>query len=112
VLIVEASADCREVLRTALSRRGIATLATAALGEALRLVREHEPSVVVLDLEADQAQDAQVLAELDRQLSRRHASVVLLGPAGAGAPASQCVVAKPYHFAPLIHTIEALAKAA
>ena len=110
VLIVDSSPENREVLRTALSRRGLTIFEAEAAPQGLRLAREHHPSVIVLDLE-DEPADTQVMqdqfiAEADHDQSH----LIILGkfrrgPAWEGGH----VIAKPYHFAPLVHTIEKLA---
>jgi CheY-like chemotaxis protein len=52
-LIVDQSEETREVLQTALARRGVRTLATGRAAEGMELVRRHQPDLVVLDLEVD-----------------------------------------------------------
>ena len=111
VLIVEPSADEREVLRTALSRRGLRIFEAAGVEAGLALAREHHPRVIVLD------DDAGSDAAERRFAADGEASLIVLGraPRSAGSvpdsPGTQNV-AKPYHYAPLIHKIEQLAKAA
>jgi CheY-like chemotaxis protein len=109
VLIVDESAETREVLRTALARRGTKIWEATRADEGLELARRHHPSVIVLDLEiADQAsatiQDGFRAAEIPQ------APIVLLGSARRGTqhfPTGQ-FVAKPYHYGPLIRKIECL----
>jgi CheY-like chemotaxis protein len=50
VLIVEDDADLARVMITALQRHGLRTLHTASGSEAVALCRQHEPSLIVLDL--------------------------------------------------------------
>lgn len=110
VLIVDPSEETREVLKTALERRGVRTLSAGHIRPALRLIKEHSPDLVVYDLEASGG-------TLDGDLP-----ILQTGEAGA-APrllvlgsfrrphASQegCdFVAKPYHYGPLIRRIEEL----
>ena len=111
VLIVEPSADEREVLRTALARRGLRIFEAAEVEAGLALAREHHPRVIVLD------DDAGCGAAQRRFAADGEASLIVLGR----APRSECtepdspgtqIIAKPYHYAPLIHKIEQLAKAA
>ena len=47
VLIVDPSADNREVLRTALARRGLTIFEAEAADRGLELAREHRPDVIV-----------------------------------------------------------------
>ena len=110
VLIVEPSADEREVLRTVLQRRGLRIWEAAEVEAGLELAREHHPDVIVLDAEARHADDADVQAQFDAAAREPHASLIILGRLRhhSSLPSSQ-QVAKPYHFGPLIHKIEQLA---
>jgi CheY-like chemotaxis protein len=108
-LIIDPSAECREVLSTLLQRRGVQTWEAAQARQALDVLDQHRPDVVVLDLDSDAADDAQLR---DRCSGRgaRGANYVLLGRTRASeqTAAAGHVISKPYHYAPLIRTIEAL----
>jgi CheY-like chemotaxis protein len=110
VLIVDESADNREVLRTALSRRGIETLEAASTVEGLQMASEHRPDVIVLDLE-EKRQDAAVAGRRFAEAASGSGShLIVLGKVRRGPSFSGGhVISKPYHFAPLVHTIEHLA---
>lgn len=110
VLIVDPSEETREVLQTALERRGVRTLSAGHIRPALQLIKEHGPDLVVLDAEAS-GDPAEAVSSL------------LSGGDIAGAPhlvvlgsfrrpplsAEGCdFVAKPYHYGPLIRKIEEL----
>ncbi|MBI3837430.1 MAG: response regulator [Planctomycetia bacterium] len=109
VLIVDESAETREVLRTALARRGTEIWEATRAEEGLELARRHHPSVIVLDLEiADQASDA-IQAGFGAAETAQ-TPIVLLGSARRGTqtfPTGQFVV-KPYHYGPLVRKIESL----
>lgn len=110
VLIVDRSDDTREVLRTALERRGMQTLATAKARVGLDLARRHQPDLIVLDLELDQADPTEVPAGYVQQSHGGQTPLVLLGTVrrnGRG-PAEGEFIAKPYHYGPLIRRIEEL----
>ena len=110
VLIVDASPDNREVLRTVLARRGLMILEAEAAPEGLELARAHHPHVIVLDWESEPS-DAQVVREqFAAEADHDQSHLIILGKFRRG-PAFEGghVVAKPYHFAPLVHTIEKLA---
>jgi two-component system phosphate regulon response regulator PhoB len=111
VLIVDESDDARAVLRTALARRGLQIWEAEDGTDGLRLAREHQPDVVVLDIDAAQT-SAAVCEQFADQASRSDTSLVLLGTArGKSSSAGELAgefVAKPYHYAPLIRKIEAL----
>ena len=106
VLIVEQSAESREVLRTALTRRGIATLEAEEAGAGLQLLRDFRPDVVVLDLDAELADQESIRDAFDAEGQ----TLIVLGTARRylqTLPASR-VHRKPYHYGPLIRTIETL----
>jgi CheY-like chemotaxis protein len=107
---VEPSADEREVLRTALARRGMRIWEAAGTDAGLRLAREHHPDVIVLDLEAGAEGDESVSAQFGAQSAEQIAALIVLGRARycRSLPQDQ-VIAKPYHFAMLVHKIEQLA---
>ena len=109
VVVVGPSHYCCEVLKTALSRRGMTAFASTEARSGLRLIREHHPAVVVLDGETKGASDSVIQEELCAQLQREKAALIVLGPTRGQKLLPQQVLSKPYHFAPLVHTIEALA---
>ena len=55
VLIIDASEETREVLQTALERRGLRILAADRARRGLELARRHHPDLIVLDLEIEGA---------------------------------------------------------
>lgn len=115
VLVVDPSAESREVLRTALARSGTEILEASRADEGMELARSCHPDVIVLDLECEPARTATV-TEGFRDVSPAHpASMVILGTArqvqqieteqpGLRGQA----VRKPYHYGPLIRKIEEL----
>jgi len=108
VLIVDRSAENREVLRTALQMRGADILEASQPELGLALAREHHPSVIVLDLEIEAGSAA--AQAIDAESQAQQTPIVLLGSARRARqnfPAGQ-FVAKPYHYAPLIRKIEEL----
>jgi CheY-like chemotaxis protein len=110
VLIVDESADCREVLSTLLRLRGVHTFEAAGARQGLDMLRRHQPSVVVLDLESDEADDETIRRQIDDQSRESQAAVIFLGVTSRppDEPAEGHVIRKPYHYAPLIRTIEGL----
>jgi CheY-like chemotaxis protein len=110
VLIVDASADNREVLRTVLSRRGLTIWEAAAAAEGLQMARQHHPDVIVLDLEAEQFQADAIREQFSAEATNQESRLIVLGKVRRGPIfTGGHVISKPYHFAPLIHTIEQLA---
>jgi DNA-binding response OmpR family regulator len=110
-VIVGSSGDCREVLTAALAQRGLATYAAGQTRTALRLIREHEPDVVVLDGETADVSDRDLLAALESQLEQQGTPLIVLGRVRGQTLLPRQVLAKPYHFGPLVHTIQELAAA-
>ncbi len=110
VLIVESSVDEREVLRTALERRGLRIFEAAGAEAGLALAREHQPDVIVLDLDAQEDGAADHSTAFGHKADGQQPSVIILGTASRTSqlPAEQ-VIAKPYHFGPLVRKIEELA---
>ena len=108
VLIVDSSSDHREVLRTVLARRGMTVFEAEAAEQGIELAREHHPDVIVLDVEADECDGA--CERFASQAAGHETRLIILGKVRRGATfAGGHVIRKPYHFAPLVHTIERLA---
>ncbi|MDX1943898.1 MAG: hypothetical protein SFU86_00710 [Pirellulaceae bacterium] len=109
VLIVEPSADEREVLRTVLARRGLRIFEADQAAEGLELARQHRPAVIVLDQAAQATTTERWREELTTDDGTRP-SLIILGKVRRESSADDGeVVARPYHFGPLVARIEALA---
>lgn len=110
VLIVDDSEETREVLQTALQRRGMRTFSASRVKPGLELARRCCPDLIVLDLELADA-DLQDPAGPFARRSGAHATpLVMLGSIRRpreGLPEGE-FVAKPYHYGPLIRKIEQL----
>lgn len=109
VLIVEPSAEAREVLATALAMRGLRIFEADEPRRALELAREEHPDVIVLDFDQS-AVDDDLQSDLTNALRQPQAGLIVLGndPPKPAAIRSR-FVAKPYHYAPLVQTIERMA---
>lgn len=107
VLIVDSSPDSRGVLRVALERRGLRILEASEVTDGLRIARAHRPELIVLDTEdlSDEGTAQEAFAAESRKFS---GALLILGRAASRAelPDRGCVVPKPYHYGPLIRTIE------
>jgi CheY-like chemotaxis protein len=111
VLVVDPSEENREVLRTVLHQRGLQCFEADAAESGLALARKHHPDVIVLD--ADDAMSGWVESQLRQELDRESSSLIILGKLRRDSLLSASrSLSKPYHFAPLVHTIEELAAAA
>ena len=110
VLIVDQSEENRQVLRTALERRGMQILEARGPETGLEMARQHRPDLIVVDLECQVADDESIREQFDQQASQEETSLVFLGNARrrrVDAPSGD-YVAKPYHYGALIHRIESL----
>jgi DNA-binding response OmpR family regulator len=108
VLIVDQSAETREVLRTVLEQRGLKIYEAAAADEGLEIVESRSPDLVVLDVEVESASPAEISGQFARS-ARRQTPLVLLGTARrTKCPLPGEFIAKPYHYAPLVRRIEQL----
>lgn len=110
VLIVDPSEDSREVLKTALQRRGIRTLHAEGAAEGLELARRQHPGLIILDAESLPPEGPAWQADFETEAGHSGASLVLLGRARrtSNGGTDDRYVAKPYHFAPLVRKIEGL----
>lgn len=110
VLIVDHSEETREVLRTVLERRGVSIWEASRGEEGLEILRRQHPQVVVLDLEIAPGQEGAMQDAYADESRRQAASLVMLGRVRTppGTDSQPRVISKPYHFGPLIHTIEQL----
>jgi CheY-like chemotaxis protein len=109
---VEPSAEERTVLRTVLETRGLRIWEAAGTKEGLEIARERHPDVIVLDLEAQWADRDEVHDQFAADADGHQPAIVILGKARrqGSLPPGQ-VIKKPYHYGPLVHTIEQLAAA-
>jgi len=116
VLIVDHSDDTREVLQTALQRRGCRTLTAGQAQAGLELARRHRPDLIVLDLELDESGADDFPARFAEQSRTQGTPLVMLGGVRRHPTILRMVpdlpegelVPKPYHYGPLIRRIEEL----
>ena len=114
VLIVDESQESRDVLRTVLERRGMQIWEASGARQGLEIAQHHHPDVIVLDMDAEFAEDSSIQAGFDVESRDHHSSLLVLGKARkySRQVPSDCVLAKPYHYGPLVHKIEQLLAAA
>jgi len=110
VLIVDPSEETREVLQTALQRRGVRTFSASRPAAAVELARRHQPEVIVLDLELQQPGLEDLSAPFAAGCGDERPSLIMLGSIrrSDSPPPRGEFVSKPYHYAPLIRKIEEL----
>jgi hypothetical protein len=73
-------------------------------------MQQERPEVVVLDMDCRSASDDAIRSKYDDCSRDQHSSLVYLGVVKRqpGLAPPGCVISKPYHYAPLIRTIEQL----
>jgi DNA-binding response OmpR family regulator len=108
VLIVDPLEETSEVLRAALERRGWRILQAKAAEEGLQLAEQESPDVIVFDVDAGLRNPAPWPDRYQRVQSEDCQLIVLGGEIGAAESGTPLrIVPKPYHYAALVHTIEA-----
>jgi len=108
VLIVDQSAETRQVLRTALERRGLRIFEASRADVGLELARQHHPDLIVLDMEVQPA-DSEASADAFAATGEgQAATIVMLGTLRRNDQPAGQFVSKPYHFKPLVSKIEQL----
>jgi DNA-binding response OmpR family regulator len=110
VLIVDSSAESREVLRTLLERRGLTALEAARPEQGLALTQRERPDLIVVDADSDQSSSGENVECLCDAAGRTDTPIVILGTLPdprRRLPAEQ-IVAKPYHYGALIRKIDDL----
>lgn len=111
VLIVDRSEENREVLTTALQRRGIRTFSAARAGRGAELAQSLHPDLIVLDLEIDHNSPERLCSRFAS--GSQKTPIVLLGNIRRGAaPPADEIIGKPYHYGPLVRRIEEILAAA
>jgi two-component system phosphate regulon response regulator PhoB len=78
VLVVEDELDLQRVLVYNIELAGHDVMATAKVGEALRIVREHRPDVVVLDLMLPDGSGIDVCRAIKEDATSRDTSVIVV----------------------------------
>ena len=109
VLIVDPSADTQEVLSAALTQRGMQALLACDAAAGLQHACHSEPDLIVLNVDCIPEHDAEAteFATATKHLGGR---LIVLGAMRKQRERFEAgsFVSKPYHYAPLIRTIEAL----
>ena len=113
VLIVDALEETRDVLTTALERRGVRALAFPTSKRAAATARTTRPDLVIFDVEAEVVPPRQALDAFAKDAELDETPIVAIGTARFEAPSGEeTFISKPYHFAPLLEKIEALLREA
>lgn len=110
VLIVDESEECRAVLSELLARRGAVAVQSGRADQAAELAQRHRPKLIVFDAESDHTVSREAMRDLARTAGSNHTPVIVLGSVRRDEmrfPGGQ-FVAKPYHYGPLVRTIDEL----
>ena len=116
VLIVDRSEENRDVLETALERRGMRTVLAGQATLGLELAHLYRPDLIVLDLEDEDSRPEDVHAQFSHDPQVAGTPMVMLGSMRLTSEDSsdrknlvqEGFVSKPYHYGPLIRKIEQL----
>src|SRR5688500_9627327 len=114
VLIVDESAESREILRALLERSGATTIEAQHPEQAVQLADLHRPDLILLDAESDHSAAGNAIDSLEAAARRRAVPIVILGTVRdrRGHTGTGEFVSKPYHYGQLIRKIEDLLDAA
>jgi DNA-binding response OmpR family regulator len=114
VLIVDESADSREVLSTLLARHGATTIEARRAHQAIELAEHERVDLIVFDAESDRTDSGSGIDDLKAAASRNGTPIVILGTVRSRKkrPPEGQFLAKPYHYGQLINKIENLLAAA
>jgi CheY-like chemotaxis protein len=108
VLLVESSPETREVLSVILQMRGLRIIEAEEPRRGLELAREERPDVIVLDFDQYDV-DESVQSEFAAETRRPHDGLIVLGTIPPNREAAKNrFIAKPFHYGPLVQTIERL----
>ena len=101
VLVVDDQEDIRETLREVIEMAGCESLAAANGVEALRLLEQHRPCLIVLDLLMPVMSGEEMLDEMRKQPELAEVTVLISTSAPDLAPAGLPILPKPIDIARL-----------
>lgn len=108
VLLVESSPETREVLSIILKLRGLRIIEAEEPRRGLELAREERPDVIVLDFD-QHAVDESMQSEFAAETRHPHDGLIVMGTIPPNRDtAKNRFIAKPFHYGPLVQTIERL----
>ena len=110
VLIIDRSAESRDVLRTLLERHGARAVEAGEATEAIRAAKADPPDLSVVDLDSHARQRSAVYRRLGEAAGRTNSPILVIGSAQRphrSLPGSR-FIAKPYHYRDLLRKIDQL----
>ena len=107
VLLINGCVETRGVLATALKRRGIRVFATDRIDGIVNFLQRGQPRVTIVDADTETA-DTQVICQTLQRAATEN--LIVLGRVrwNQSTLPVERVYRKPYHFGPLVRTIELL----
>ena len=114
VLIVDRSAESRDVLRTLLERSGVTIVEARGPRQAIEVAEQFQPNLILLDAESDWTPQGSAAKALLIASGCNDTPIVILGTVRHGESRNSAaqIIAKPYHYGQLIRKIEGLLAAA
>jgi adenylate cyclase len=114
ILIVDESADSREVLGTLLARQGARVFEARRAEQAVQLAQRYQPDLIVVDRDCDRSIAGTATSDLESAALVKGTPIVVIGTVRQvrERPAPGQFVSKPYHYGHLIDKIEELLAAA
>jgi len=112
VLIIDRSADARDVFTTVLERRGVATRSAAGFAAAMDEMRDFRPQVVVLDVDSASTDPHDFRHQCRSAEASEGVTWVMIGSLPSAPGPDDYLVHKPYRYGPLLRKIEQLTRAA
>lgn len=107
VLIIDESEETRDVLATALERRGVRAFTASVPRRGAAIAREQKPDLVIFDVDSASSTPEQAIQKLTHDGNVENASILAIGSMKFEAPVGEGeFISKPYHFAPLLKRIE------
>lgn len=108
VMIADPSAESREVLSTLLARHGANTVEASDIAQAVELLDQHAPDLLVIDMDNLVDLDSSQIEQLRAKSSLRNTPIVVLGtnrPRFLPREGTE-FVRKPYHYGLLLLKIQ------
>ncbi|MBP5622730.1 MAG: hypothetical protein J6X44_12025 [Thermoguttaceae bacterium] len=111
VLIIDESEETRDVLSTALERKGVRAFTASVLRRGAAIAREQKPDLVIFDLDSVNESPEEALVSFTRAGRLDEAFIMAIGSSKFEASIGEGeFISKPYHFAPLLQKIEQFLK--
>ena len=110
VLIVDRYGGLARSSAHALEKRGVRTWEATEARQGVELARQHDPQVIGLDLDTGDTEQQEIREQYQAESNEHDAYLVVIGRSRSYEQIlpKDRILAKPYHYAPLVRTIESL----